>query len=54
MQLQGEPVSWHIRALLAAQEMHLSVRYWEGAVEVRQEPSGDLLGSGYLEMAGYD
>ena len=39
--------------LLDDQEMRLSVRYWEGAVEVIDEVSGEALGRGYLEMAGY-
>lgn len=52
--LKGEPHPWRIIARLANQEMRLSVRYWEGAVDVRDEPSGDLLGKGYLEMTGYD
>jgi predicted secreted hydrolase len=53
MQLAGEPNPWRIRALLADQEMRTSVRYWEGAVEVIDEPTDAFLGRGYLEMAGY-
>jgi predicted secreted hydrolase len=34
--------------------MHLSLRYWEGAVEVSDEVNGAVLGRGYLEMAGYE
>ncbi len=56
------PVEWrlHIRSLnrtlqvkpvLDDQEMNLSVRYWEGAVEVYEQ--GQLAGRGYLEMTGY-
>jgi predicted secreted hydrolase len=33
--------------------MRLSVHYWEGAVEVTDEATGERLGSGYLEMSGY-
>ncbi|MEN8177751.1 MAG: lipocalin-like domain-containing protein [Pseudomonadota bacterium] len=54
LELEGEPHPWRVSTRLADQEMRLSVTYWEGAVEVRQESSGDLLGKGYLEMTGYD
>ena len=54
VQLQGEAHPWRVRALLEDQEMRLSVRYWEGAVEVSDELNGDRLGRGYLEMAGYE
>ena len=53
LQLQGEPYPWRVRALVADQEMRLSVHYWEGAVEVTEEVTGKALGRGYLEMAGY-
>ncbi len=63
---QGErryPIDWEleikpwdqrlqVKALVEDQLMDLSVRYWEGAVEVR-DPGGPPLGSGYLELAGY-
>lgn len=39
-----------VRALLEEQWMDLSVRYWEGAVEVIDEESGGQVGRGYLEM----
>jgi predicted secreted hydrolase len=54
LQLQDEPHAWRIRALLADQEMRLSVRYWEGAVEVIDAVTEQPLGRGYLEMAGAD
>jgi predicted secreted hydrolase len=54
LQLQGEPHPWRVRAVLEDQEMRLSVRYWEGAVEVIDDVTGDRLGHGYLEMAGYE
>jgi predicted secreted hydrolase len=55
------PVRWRVRvpsasldldveAALDAQEMDLSVRYWEGAVRARGEGPG---GRGYLELPGY-
>ncbi len=54
LELEGAPNPWRISALLADQEMRLSVNYWEGAVEVRDESSGEALGKGFLEMTGYD
>lgn len=59
------PVAWRLRlprhglALdlsprLAAQEMALSVRYWEGAVTAAGVgPGGPLRGEGYVELTGY-
>ena len=54
------PVAWRVKipqydldlsveALLDDQEMQMTVRYWEGAVEV----SGSANGVGYLELSGY-
>lgn len=54
------PVSWRLKipsqqldltidAKVDAQEMRLTVRYWEGAVRV----SGTASGNGYLELVGY-
>jgi len=54
LHLQGEPHPWRVRALLEDQEMRLSVRYWEGTVEVIDEVTREALGRGYLEMAGYE
>jgi predicted secreted hydrolase len=56
------PVAWtlalkrsgrrfEIEALIDDQLMALSVRYWEGAIEVRE--GGVSVGRGYLEMTGY-
>ena len=39
-----------IAALLEDQFMNLSVPYWEGAVEVLDADTQELLGRGYLEM----
>jgi len=54
VQVRGETHPWRVRALLEDQEMRLSVRYWEGAVEVIDAVTGDRLGYGYLEMTGYE
>ena len=36
------------------QEMNLSVRYWEGAIDVRGQARGQpIQGRGYMELAGY-
>jgi predicted secreted hydrolase len=60
------PVSWEIsvpseslhlkvEAVMDAQEMALSVNYWEGAVRVTGARLGvPVEGRGYLEMTGYD
>lgn len=53
MHIAGEPQAWRVRALLDDQLMRLSVRYWEGAVEVVEEDTGASIGRGYLEMTGY-
>ena len=53
LHLQGEENAWRVRALLQDQEMDLSVRYWEGAVEVLSDADGTPLGRGYLELSGY-
>jgi predicted secreted hydrolase len=58
------PVAWHlagdtldrpllVRAVLDDQLMRVSVRYWEGAVDVLDPATGEALGRGYLEMTGY-
>ena len=41
-----------INALVDDQTIDLSVRYWEGLVEV-MSPTGDRLGRGYMELTGY-
>ncbi|MCW8906685.1 MAG: carotenoid 1,2-hydratase [Sedimenticola sp.] len=40
-----------VRAILPDQEMDLSVRYWEGAVDVVE--NGLPVGRGYMELTGY-
>ncbi len=41
-----------VRPVFNAQEMDVSVRYWEGAVDVWDE-LGAAIGRGYVELAGY-
>jgi len=43
-----------IKPYLADQELDVSVRYWEGAVQIRGERAGRAVsGNGYIEMTGY-
>lgn len=44
-----------VRPLIAAQELDVGFRYWEGAVEVRLpgDAAGAVLGRGYVELTGY-
>ena len=43
-----------IRPVLAAQELDLSFRYWEGAVEFKGSfGENDVDGRGYVELTGY-
>lgn len=42
-----------VHPLVPAQELDLSYRYWEGAVDVKANAAGTA-GRGYLEMTGYD
>jgi len=43
-----------ITPVLADQELAVSVRYWEGAVDVRGTRAGnEIKGSGYIELTGY-
>lgn len=47
-------VTLEVRPYLENQELNLTVRYWEGAVQVNgRGPDGRLSGRGYLELAGY-
>jgi predicted secreted hydrolase len=49
LRLPGEGLDLEVRALIPNQEMNLTVKYWEGAVEV----GGSHGGRGYLEMTRY-
>ena len=57
------PARWRVRVpgldgpltvtpVRADQELQVSVRYWEGAVNVSRD--GERVGVGYVELAGYD
>lgn len=53
MELRPGGEGFKVRAVVADQEMDLSVRYWEGAVDILDAHTGQPLGRGYLELAGY-
>ncbi len=55
LSIPGEQVNLRITPVLADQELHGAVRYWEGAVDVEGTMNGrDITGSGYVELTGYD
>lgn len=49
LRIPERAIDVEVEAAFGAQEMPLTVRYWEGAVRVR----GSHTGSGYLELSGY-
>ncbi len=49
----SENLRLRVRAVMPDQELNVSVRYWEGAVDVTNAATGAALGRGYLEMTGY-
>jgi predicted secreted hydrolase len=55
LELRGDGSAFEIRPYLADQEWTHSVRYWEGAVEVRGSAGAEgVTGQGYVELTGYD
>lgn len=55
IRLPSEGLDLEVVPLLADQELNATtVRYWEGAVVVRDVKSGSSRGSGYVELTGYD
>jgi predicted secreted hydrolase len=52
--IPGEELDLDVRPLLADQELDVSFRYWEGAVEVAGTHHGrPVRGEGYVELTGY-
>jgi predicted secreted hydrolase len=49
LQVPDENIDLHVTPLFPNQELDVSVRYWEGAVQVE----GSTSGRGYVEMTGY-
>lgn len=41
---------WRVRAVIPDQLMDVTFQYWEGAVDVMDNVSGEAVGRGYLEM----
>jgi predicted secreted hydrolase len=52
LRIPSKDLSLRIVPLFPQQELEVSVRYWEGAVRVR-DGDGNLLGTGYVELTGY-
>ena len=54
LELPSEGLTVDIAPVFDAQEMDVSVRYWEGAIVVRgHDGGGPVAGRGYMELAGY-
>ncbi|CAN5584564.1 lipocalin-like domain-containing protein [soil metagenome] len=55
VEIPGEGIALRVAAPVREQEMALSVRYWEGTVDIEGTSLGrPVTGSGYLEMTGYE
>ncbi len=54
LRIPAEDLDLAITPALAAQELDVTVRYWEGAVRVAGTAGGDgVSGNGYVELTGY-
>jgi predicted secreted hydrolase len=54
MTIPSDSLELTVAPLVAAQELNLSVRYWEGSVTVRGTRGGRPVGGrGYVELTGY-
>lgn len=53
LSIPTERLDLEIAPLIPDQELLVTVRYWEGAVQVQSLAPGGPNGSGYLEMTGY-
>lgn len=54
LQVPAEGIDLRLTPRVRNQEMNVSVRYWEGALDVTGTgPSGALSGRGYAELTGY-
>ncbi len=54
VRVPGEGLDLDVRPLLADQELDVSIRYWEGAVEITGSRRGTAVrGRGYVELTGY-
>lgn len=54
LRIPSEGLDVEVRPLLPDQELDVSFRYWEGAVEISGTRSGEpVTGRGYMELTGY-
>lgn len=53
MSIPEYKVKWRIKAAVEDQEMKTAVIYWEGAVDIIDADSDEMIGRGYLEMTGH-
>ena len=54
LDLPGQEMTLQVRPYLQEQELNLTVRYWEGAVNVSgTQRNTEISGDGYVELTGY-
>lgn len=54
VEVPAADLTLEIEPYLADQELNVSYAYWEGAVRISGEQSGNpVRGNGYVEMTGY-
>ncbi|MEZ4701484.1 MAG: lipocalin-like domain-containing protein [Rhodothermales bacterium] len=54
LQVPSERIDLNVTPIIANQELDLSIRYWEGAVDIRGTAAGRPVdGQGYVELTGY-
>lgn len=49
----GQRLDLELRAVPVDQEQNLTVRYWEGSIDVLDAEDGTRVGRGYMELTGY-
>jgi len=55
LSLPGEDLELHVTPVMQNQELNVSVRYFEGAVDIEGTSNGQpIAGVGYVELTGYD
>jgi predicted secreted hydrolase len=52
LRVPSEDLALRVVPLFPHQELDVSVRYWEGAVRVK-DAAGNVVGQGYVELTGY-
>jgi predicted secreted hydrolase len=53
VEVPSEGLALRVEPVLRDQEMNVTVRYWEGAVDLYDADDGTLVGRGYVELTGY-